>query len=97
LWAKTGLLYPVPDPGFREQKAADPWAGRVGYKKLNKSCVAAASPKFMRLLCCEHLSSDPPTPVLLAKHCSLSMCTLCTYASVSLINTALHRLPYSYT
>ena len=30
---KHGLFYPVPDQGCRQLKAADPRAGRVGYKK----------------------------------------------------------------
>jgi hypothetical protein len=51
VWAKKGLFYPVPDPGFRQLKAPDPQAGRVDYKKANKSGAVHSLSKIMMLLC----------------------------------------------
>jgi hypothetical protein len=51
MWAENRFIIfiPVPDPDFRQRRAADPWAGRMGYKKASKRGAVAASPKIMRL------------------------------------------------
>jgi hypothetical protein len=48
MWAENRFItfIPVPDPDFRQLRAADPRAGRVGYKKALRGVLVAASPKL---------------------------------------------------
>ena len=97
MWAENRFIIfiPVPNPDFRQLRAADPQAGRVGYKKAKRRSASAASPKIMRLL--RSLFLRPAIPSASQEALVPERAYLRTSASVLVANTALHRLPHSTT
>ncbi len=72
MWAENRFIIfiPVPDPDFRQLRAADPRAGRVGYKKRHKGVQSQPLQNYEAAM--STLISDPPPQCVRGTHWSPS-------------------------
>jgi hypothetical protein len=91
-WAKTGLFYTCPDQDLRQLEAADPWAGRMGYKKAKCRSAFCSLSRIMRLQ--SAFLHGPAIPSAYVAPVPPGVCLLHTSTSVTAASTASHRLPH---